>query len=39
MQGDLPIESKRLKSRNKANFEEFQAYNSDIAFEFVDPLR
>jgi hypothetical protein len=37
MQGDLP-EFKRLQQETKQILEEFQAYNSDIAFEFVDPL-
>jgi hypothetical protein len=39
MQGDLPAEFKRLQQETKQILEEFQAYNSDIAFEFVDPLR
>jgi hypothetical protein len=38
MQGDLPAEFKRLQQETKQILEEFQAYNSDIAFEFVDPL-
>lgn len=38
MQGDLPAEFKRLQQETKQLLEEFQAYNSDIAFEFVDPL-
>ena len=38
MQGDLPPEFKRLQQEAKQLLEEFQAYNSDIAFEFVDPM-
>jgi gliding-associated putative ABC transporter substrate-binding component GldG len=38
MQGDLPAEFKRLQQETRQLLEEFQAYNSDIAFEFVDPL-
>ncbi|MDG2431897.1 Gldg family protein, partial [Flavobacterium sp.] len=38
MQGDLPPEFTRLQQETKQLLEEFQAYNSDIAFEFVDPM-
>lgn len=38
MQGDLPAEFKRLQVETKQLLEEFQAYNSNIVFEFVDPL-
>ena len=38
MQGDLPAEFKRLQLETKQLLEEFQAYNSNIVFEFVDPL-
>jgi gliding-associated putative ABC transporter substrate-binding component GldG len=38
MQGDLPAEFKRLQQETRQLLEEFQAYNSNIAFEFVDPL-
>ena len=38
LQGDLPAEFKRLKSETRDLFEEFQAYNKNIVFEFVDPL-
>lgn len=38
MQGDLPVEFKRLQVETKQLLEEFQAYNSNIVFEFVDPL-
>lgn len=38
MEGDLPAEFKRLQQETKQLLEEFQAYNSDISFEFVDPL-
>lgn len=38
LQGDLPSEFKRLQSETRDLFEEFQAYNKNIIFEFVDPL-
>lgn len=38
MQGDLPAEFKRLQQETKQLLEEFQAYNSNIVFEFVNPL-
>ena len=38
MQGDLPAEFKRLQQETKQLLEEFQAYNKNIIFEFVDPL-
>ena len=38
MQGDLPPEFRRLQKETKQLLEEFQAYNSNIVFEFVDPL-
>lgn len=38
MQGDLPSEFKRLQQETKQILEEFQAYNSNIVFEFVDPM-
>ncbi|RTZ03519.1 gliding motility-associated ABC transporter substrate-binding protein GldG [Flavobacterium sp. RSP49] len=38
MQGDLPAEFKRLQQETKQLLEEFQAYNSNIIFEFADPL-
>lgn len=38
MQGDLPPEFRRLQQETKQLLEEFQAYNSNIVFEFVDPL-
>jgi gliding-associated putative ABC transporter substrate-binding component GldG len=38
LQGDLPSEFKRLQSETKDLLEEFQAYNKNIVFEFVDPL-
>ncbi len=38
LQGDLPAEFKRLQSETKDLFEEFQAYNKNIVFEFIDPL-
>ena len=38
LQGDLPAEFKRLQSETQDLFEEFQAYNKNIIFEFVNPL-
>lgn len=38
MQGDLPGEFKRLQQETRQLLEEFQAYNKNIVFEFVDPL-
>jgi len=38
LQGDLPADFKRLQSETRDLFEEFQAYNKNIVFEFVDPL-
>jgi gliding-associated putative ABC transporter substrate-binding component GldG len=38
LQGDLPAEFKRLQSETRDLFEEFQAYNKNIIFEFVNPL-
>jgi len=38
MEGDLPAEFKRLQQETRELVEEFQAYNSNINFEFVDPL-
>jgi gliding-associated putative ABC transporter substrate-binding component GldG len=38
MQGDLPSEFKRLQQETKQILEEFQAYNNNIVFEFVDPM-
>ena len=38
MQGDLPAEFKRLQQETQQLLEEFQAYNKNIVFEFVDPL-
>jgi len=38
MQGDLPAEFKRLQQETRQLLEEFQAYNKNIVFEFVDPL-
>ena len=36
--GDLPSEFKRLQTETRYMLEEFQAYNANIKFEFVDPL-
>lgn len=38
LQGDLPAEFKRLQTETRDLFEEFQAYDKNIVFEFVDPL-
>ncbi|AWG22046.1 gliding motility-associated ABC transporter substrate-binding protein GldG [Flavobacterium faecale] len=38
MQGDLPAEFKRLQQETRQLLEEFQAYNKNISFEFIDPL-
>ena len=38
MQGELPADFKRLQLETKQILEEFQAYNNDVFFEFVDPL-
>jgi gliding-associated putative ABC transporter substrate-binding component GldG len=38
MQGDLPADFRRLQVETKQLLEEFQAYNSNIVFEFVNPM-
>lgn len=38
LQGDFPAEIKKLQQETKQLLEEYQAYNSQIVFEFVDPL-
>ncbi|WP_339921313.1 gliding motility-associated ABC transporter substrate-binding protein GldG [uncultured Flavobacterium sp.] len=38
LQGDLPSEFKRLQQETQQLLEEFQAYNKNIVFEFIDPL-
>jgi len=38
MDGDLPADFRRLQQETKQLLEEFQAYNSNIVFEFVNPL-
>ena len=38
MQGELPAEFKRLQLDTRQILEEFQGYNSNIVFEFIDPL-
>jgi gliding-associated putative ABC transporter substrate-binding component GldG len=38
MTGELPADFRRLQQETKQLLEEFQAYNSNIVFEFVDPL-
>lgn len=38
MQGELPAEFKRLELETRQMLEEFQGYNSNIVFEFIDPL-
>lgn len=38
MEGELPADFKRLQQETKQLLEEFQAYNKNIVFEFVNPL-
>lgn len=38
MEGDLPADFRRLQQETKQLLEEFQAYNSNIVFEFVNPM-
>ncbi|MBP4139934.1 gliding motility-associated ABC transporter substrate-binding protein GldG [Flavobacterium geliluteum] len=38
MEGELPADFRRLQQETKQLLEEFQAYNSNIVFEFVNPL-
>jgi gliding-associated putative ABC transporter substrate-binding component GldG len=38
MQGELPPEFKRLQQETQQLLEEFQSYNKNIVFTFVDPL-
>ncbi|KIQ16882.1 gliding motility protein GldG [Flavobacterium sp. MEB061] len=38
MQGDLPADFRRLQQETKQLLEEFQAYNGNIVFEFVNPM-
>jgi len=38
MEGELPAEFRRLQQETKQLLEEFQAYNSNIVFEFVNPV-
>jgi gliding-associated putative ABC transporter substrate-binding component GldG len=38
LQGDLPAEFKRLQQETQQLLEEFQAYNKNIVFEFINPL-
>ncbi len=38
MQGELPADFRRLQLETKQLLEEFQAYNSNIVFEFVNPM-
>ena len=38
MKGELPAEFKRLQLETRQMLEEFQGYNSNIVFEFIDPL-
>lgn len=38
MEGELPAEFRRLQQETRELLEEFQAYNSNIIFEFVNPL-
>ena len=36
--GDLPSEFKRLQTETRYILEELRAYNSNIKYEFIDPL-
>jgi hypothetical protein len=38
LQGDLPAEFIRLQQETQQLLEEFQAYNKNIVFEFINPL-
>ncbi|CAD0008198.1 gliding motility-associated ABC transporter substrate-binding protein GldG [Flavobacterium chungangense] len=38
MQGELPADFRRLQQETKQLLEEFQAYNPNIVFEFVNPM-
>ncbi|MBE8728326.1 gliding motility-associated ABC transporter substrate-binding protein GldG [Flavobacterium hungaricum] len=38
MDGELPADFKRLQQETKQLLEEFQAYNKNIVFEFVNPM-
>jgi gliding-associated putative ABC transporter substrate-binding component GldG len=38
MQGDLPADFRRLQQETRQLLEEFQAYNKNIVFEFVNPM-
>lgn len=38
LEGQFPGEFKRLQTETRQLLEEFKAYNSDIVFEFVNPL-
>lgn len=38
LQGDMPAEFNRMQRETQDLLEEFQAYNSNINFSFVDPL-
>ena len=38
LQGELPAEFKRLQQESRQLLEEFQAYNSNILIEYIDPL-
>ncbi|MFM9825358.1 gliding motility-associated ABC transporter substrate-binding protein GldG [Flavobacterium sp.] len=38
LQGDMPAEFNRLQNETQDLLEEFQAYNKNIIFSFVDPL-
>ena len=39
LKGDFPGEFKRLQTETTQLLEEFRAYNSNIIFQFVDPLK
>ncbi|AXG71063.1 ABC-type uncharacterized transport system [Kordia sp. SMS9] len=39
LKGDIPTEYKRLASETEQLLEEFAAYNDNIEYEFVDPIK
>lgn len=38
LEGDLPVEFKKLRVEVKQLLKEFEAFNSNIKFKFVDPV-
>jgi len=39
LEGDFPSEFRRLKTETKQLLEEFEAYNGEINFQFINPLK